>query len=258
MHKGGNVLKKLKPPMLAAIGALFLIIILGMSLYLSGVAYQTPDDIISLSDIEPSSTDIDMLEQNLVIAGQVKVDETNVKQLINSLKRPEKYTATISNMLYYGDVSGAISCKQSVMDNACRVDYLTQDGNIDYTQIYFDDICYTFKQKSDSFRQIPMGDFTWDSTAMIPTYETILQISDEYITGSRMYQENGEILIEVDTQIGENIGIYRISLKNGLLYSADFSKSGKMTRKLEVSVSSELPKEDDFILPSQTTPIYEK
>ena len=249
-------MKKLNPPMIAALGTLLIIIALGVGLYLSGVAYQSPDEIISLSDADRSPTDLQMFEQNLAIAGNVQIDNTNVKQVISSLIRPKTYTALVTNTLYYDDTFGSISCKQYVRDNASRIDYLKADGSTDYSQIYFEDICYMLTR--DSFTQMPIGNFTFDSSSMLPSYETILDINDEYITGSRMYERNGQMIIEVDTNISGEIGIYRISLKNGLLYSADFSKDGKMIRKVEVSVSDEIPSQDKFILPNESTPIYEK
>lgn len=249
-------MKKLNPPMIAALGTLFIIIALGVGLYLSGVAYQSPDEIVSLSDADRSPTDLQMFEQNLVIAGNVQIDNSNVKQVIASLIRPENYTASITNALYYDDTFGSISCKQYVRDSASRVDYLKADGTIDYSQIYFEDICYMII--GDSFTQVPVGNFTLDSSSMLPTYETILDMSDEYITGSRMYEQNGQMIIEIDTNIAGAIGIYRISLKNGLLCSADFSKDGKMIRKVEVAITDEIPAQDKFILPNQSTPIYEK
>lgn len=249
-------MKKLNPPMIAALGTLIIIIALALGLYLSGVAYQSPDEIVSLSDADRSPTDLQMFEQNIAIAGNVQIDNTNVKQVIASLIRPKAYTALITNTLYYDDTFGSISCKQYVRDNALRVDYLKTDSSVDYSQIYFNDICYMIID--DSVRQIPVGNFTFDSSSMIPTYETILDIKDEYITGSRMYEENGQMIIEIDTDISGAIGIYRISLKNGLLYSADFSKDGKMIRKVEISVSDEIPLQDKFILPNESTPIYQK
>lgn len=249
-------MKKLNPPMIAALGTLFIIIALAVGLYLSGVAYQSPDEIVSLSDADRSPTDLQMFEQNLAIAGNVQIDNTNVKQVISSLVRPQTYTALITNTLYYDDTSGNISCKQYVRDNASRVDYIKTDGSIDYSQIYFEDICYMIM--GDSFTQMPVGNFTLDTSSMLPTYETILDMNDEYITGSRMYEQNGQMIIEIDTDIDKAIGIYRISLKNGLLYSADFSKDGKMIRKVEVAVTDEIPSQDKFILPNESTPIYEK
>ncbi len=249
-------MKKLNPPMIAALGTLFVIIALGVWLYLSGVAYQSPDEIVSLSDADRSPTDLQMFEQNLSIASNVQIDNSNVKQVIASLVRPQTYAALITNTLYYDDTFGSICCKQYVRDNASRVDYLKADSNIDYSQIYFEDICYMII--GDSFTQMPVGNFTFDSSSMLPTYETILDLDDNYITGSRMYEQNGQMIIEIDTDINGAIGIYRISLKDGLLCSADFSKDGKMIRKVDVSVTDEIPAEDKFILPSQSTPIYQK
>lgn len=250
-------MKKLNAPMLSAIGALLLICVLSLSVYISGVAYQTPENIVAISDTDSKMIDNYMLEQNMEIAGRVDINDKNIKDIIKSLIRPDEYKAVITSTLYYDDTYGTLSCRQYVKENTYRVDYLNNNGGINYTQIYYNDYCYFFKNGASTFNKIAKGSFSSDNDAMIPTYEDILNIDDKYIKGSRMYEENGQMLIEIDTQIDKSVGIYRISLNNGLLYSADFSENGKMTRRVEVNVEKDKPVPEDFILAGQTQPIYE-
>lgn len=250
-------MKKFNPPMLAAVAAVAVVITLLISLYLSGVAYKVPDDIVSILD-ERLPNNEQIFEQNIKIAGEVQINNDNVKQVIKSLARPHSYKATITNTLFYDGVHGSVSCIQSVMNGAYRVDYLTNAGIVEHSQITYDGIGYAFTPYSNEYNTFNVGSFSSNSDAMIPSYQTILDYPENYITGSRMYEENGQMIIEVDTQIGKKIGIYRISLKNGLLHSADFSEDGKMIRQVQIIVSDDMPSSNDFILAGQTKPVYDK
>ena len=93
---------------------------------------------------------------------------------------------------------------------------------------------------------------------MLPTYETVCDLPKEQITGGALVQEGDELLLTVDTQNGNQIGVYKVSARTGLLRSASFSENGKMTRAVDIQVSTEEPADSLFVLPGETTPVYQE
>lgn len=249
---------KLKPPLIASIGALLLVGALFLSLFLSTAAYRTEDDVVLPSETTKAPESDAVLGQNLEILGDVQVTASNVQRVIASLSRAESYTATIVSRLYYGETSGTVTCRQTVKNGAYRTDYLDAEGTIAYTELLWNGSYYTWRNGADTYSQGNQGAFTTDQSAMLPTYETVCDLPEEQITGGALVQEGDELLLTVDTQNGNQIGVYKVSARTGLLRSASFSENGKMTRAVDVQVSTEEPADSLFVLPGETTPVYQE
>ena len=78
---------KLKPPLIASIGALLLVGALFLSLFLSTAAYRTEDDVVLPSETTKAPESDAVLGQNLEILGDVQVTASNVQRVIASLSR---------------------------------------------------------------------------------------------------------------------------------------------------------------------------
>ena len=76
---------KLKPPLIASIGALLLVGALFLSLFLSTAAYRTEDDVVLPSETTKAPESDAVLGQNLEILGDVQVTASNVQRVIASL-----------------------------------------------------------------------------------------------------------------------------------------------------------------------------
>lgn len=249
---------KLKPPLIASIGALLLVGALFLSLFLSTAAYRTEDNVVLPSETTKAPESDAVLGQNLEILGDVQVTASNVQRVIASLSRAESYTATIVSRLYYGETSGTVTCRQTVKNGAYRTDYLDAEGTIAYTELLWNGSYYTWRNGADTYSQGNQGAFTTDQSAMLPTYETVCDLPKEQITGGALVQEGDELLLTVDTQNGNQIGVYKVSARTGLLRSASFSVNGKMTRAVDIQVSTEEPADSLFVLPGETTPVYQE
>lgn len=247
---------KLKPPLVASIGALLLVGALFLSLFLSTAAYRTEDDVVLPSETTKAPEN-DVLGDNLSILSEVEITADNIQAVIASLSRAEAYTATVTSRLYYGETSGTITCRQSVKNDAIRTDYLNTNGNVLRSELLWDGTSYAWRSGADTYSQGNQGAFTADQSAMLPTYETVCELPREQITGGALVQEGDELLLTVDTQNGSQIGVYKISAQTGLLRAASFSENGKMTRAVEVTVSTEAPADSLFVLPGETQPVYD-
>lgn len=248
---------KLKPPLVASIGALLLVGALFLSLFLSTAAYRTEDDVVLPSETTKAPANDGVLGENLSILSEVEITADNIQSVVASLSRAESYTATVVSRLYYGDTSGTVTCRQSVKNGAIRTDYLNATANVISSELLWDNISYTWRSGADTYSQGNQGSFTADQSAMLPTYETVCELPREQITGGALVQEGNELLLTVDTRNGSQVGVYKISAQTGLLCAASFSEDGKMTRSVEVTVSSEPPADSLFVLPGETQPVYE-
>lgn len=246
---------KLKPPLVASIGALLLVGALFLSLFLSTAAYRTENDVVLPSETT-KAPESDVLGDNLSILGEVEITPDNIQAVIASLSRAETYTATVTSRLYYADTSGTTTCRQSAKNGAYRTDYLDEGGNVIYTELLWDGVSYTWRRGAETYSQGNQGAFTTDQSAMLPTYETVCELPREQITGGALVQEGDELLLTVDTAQGDQVGVYKISARTGLLCAASFSENGKMTRAVEVTVSAEQPDDALFVLPGAAEPVY--
>lgn len=246
---------KLTTPLVASMGALLLVGALFLSLFLSSAPYR-PGDVVTPSETTETPDSEEIAGRNLEIVGSAAVDAENVQRVIASLSRADSYTATVTSRLYYGETSGVRVCRQSVKNGAYRVDTLTASGAVDYTELLYGGVCYAWRSGADSYYQGTQGDFTTDQGAMLPTYETVIDLPAEQVTGGALIEENGEQLLTVDIRDGDSVGVYKVSVSTGLLRAASFSEGGKMTRSVEVTVSAEKPADAMFVLPGQTAPVY--
>ncbi|MGM9612375.1 MAG: hypothetical protein ACI3XZ_02620 [Butyricicoccus sp.] len=246
---------KLTTPLVASMGALLLVGALFLSLFLSSAPYR-PGDVVTPSEATEISTSAEIAGRNLEIVGGVTIDAENVQRVIATLSRMESYTATVTSRLYYGETSGVRTCRQMVKNGAYRVDTLTASGAVDYTELLYEGVYYAWRSGADTWYQGVQGDFTTDQSAMLPTYETVIDLPAEQVTGGALIEENGEQLLTVDTRDGESVGVYKVSVQTGLLRAASFSESGKMIRSVEVTLSAEEPADMLFVLPGQTVPVY--
>ena len=64
----------------------------------------------------------------------VDITTDNVQHVIASLTRPEAYSCTIENKLYYTGGSSALRCRRYVRDGVIRTDTLTESGAVRSSQ----------------------------------------------------------------------------------------------------------------------------
>lgn len=248
---------KLKTPLIASIGALLLVGALFLSLVLSTAAYRPEEAEITLpSDADKAPQGEQVAGRNLLVVAQTEISAENIQSVVASLSRPDSYTATVTSRLYYGEHSGARTCRQSVKGGASRVDYLTASGATEHTELLWNGMLYAWRSGESSYFEGKQGAFTTDQSAMLPTYETVCALPAEQITGGALTQEGEELLLTVETREGDRAGVYKISVQTGLLRSASFSQNGKAIRLVEVAMGADVPADGLFVLPGGVHPVF--
>lgn len=249
---------KIKAPFVAAIGALILVGVLFLSFVLSSSAYRTGGSGIVLpSEIDPAPVGVEDFEQkNKEILMEITITPQNVQQVIAALSRPQSYTMTVSSTLYTGASSGKMVCCQTFKNDAVRVDYLTTDGGVERTVLFWQDACYAWRAGAVSFYKGTIGSFSQDGESMLPSYETVCSLAQEQILSAALTEEEGDPCVSVVAQEGEYTVTYVVSAASGLLRRAVYEQQGAVVRTVETTVSLDAPDDSLFILPGTTQVIF--
>ena len=124
--------KNLSAPMIAAIGAGVLVGLLVLSFVLSSGLLHRRDTGIVLPD---GNADTPIVSQGSYMltaqsVADVEIGTENAQSVIASLTRPEAYSCTIENTLYYDGGSSALRCRRYARDGIVRTDTLAENGTV--------------------------------------------------------------------------------------------------------------------------------
>lgn len=162
--------------MAAAICAGVLVSLLFLSYIMSSGLLHRRDTGITLPTGEADTPVITADSQLLTAQSVADVDITtdNVQHVIASLTRPEAYSCTIENKLYYTGGSSSLRCRRYVRDGVIRTDTLTESGAVRASIIRRGDTIYSWNADSSAVYEGRAGSFSDDASAMLPTYEDVL------------------------------------------------------------------------------------
>lgn len=181
-----------------------------------------------------------------------KITVDNVQQVIESLKRPEAYSASVVNTLYWTGSWENINAMQYVRDGVCLNAYFDADGNIDRYQAIRDDRYYAWRNGSTTQYIGSTGSVSADDVSMIPTYETVVKEEKEDIIAAGERTVDGESCIYVtvhDEETDYNL-TYWVSTVSGLLIQADYNRAGELVRSVVINnIQREEPTKSMFQLP---------
>ena len=179
----------------------------------------------------------------------VTVGTDNALQIIASLARPEAYSCSIENTLYYDGGSSSLRCRRYARATLVRTDMLSSTGTLQSTLLRDGDTAYAWGAGDTSAYQGQWGDFSDDAAAMLPTYEDVLDEAVELTSAGRR-DIDGEPCIMVEYEQGGYRCVYFVSAATGLLKTASFYQGETLVREVTVSgLKTEAPGEDLFTLP---------
>lgn len=245
-------------PLLAALGALALVIALFFSFYLSTSAYRSEESGITLSSEQSTAPVVsqsgELPASNDALQG-VDIRTDNVQRVIASLYRPKAYSYMVQNTLYEGKTAiRTLTRRQYFKQEVCRTDEINENGNAQRTTIHKGEQIYAWESGSSSYYTGKVGSFTDEDSAMIPSYQTILSLNSDQITAVEQSNLAYEPCIRVDTIQGEYRTIYYVSTISGLLVRADILKGDTMVRQCLISsLSTTAPPDSFFHLPDGTS-----
>lgn len=238
-------------PAIAAIGAAMLVALLFLSYLLSsGLLHRGGTGILLQNGTEDAPTvtaDSQLLTAQSV--ADVTVGTDNAQQIIASLARPEAYSCSIENTLYYDGGSSSLRCRRYARGTLVRTDMLSSTGTLQSTLLRDGDTAYAWGAGDTSAYQGQWGDFSDDAAAMLPTYEDVLDEEVELTSAGRR-DIDGEPCIMVEYEQGGYRCVYFVSAATGLLKTASFYQGETLVREVTVSgLKTEAPGEDLFTLP---------
>ena len=137
--------------MAAAICAGVLVSLLFLSYIMSSGLLHRRDTGITLPTGEADTPVVTADSQLLTAQSVADVDITtdNVQHVIASLTRPEAYSCTIENKLYYTGGSSSLRCRRYVRDGVIRTDTLTESGAVRSSIIRRGDTIYSCRRAAD-------------------------------------------------------------------------------------------------------------
>lgn len=247
-------------PVIAAIGAAVLVSLLFLSYLLSsGLLHQSDTGIVLQNGTEDAPT-VTPDSQLLTIqsVADVTVGTDNAQQIIASLTRPDAYSCSIENKLYYDGGSSSLRCRRYVYDTLVRTDMINDTGTLQSTLLRDGETAYAWSAGDTTAYKGQWGDFSDDAAAMLPTYEDVLSEGIELTSAGRR-DIDGEPCIMVEYEQGGYRCVYFVSAATGLLKSASFYNGDTLVREVTVSgLKTETPSEDLFTLPDGQDLLGEK
>ena len=106
----------------------------------------------------------------------------NVQQVIEQLRRPEAYSVAIDNTVFWDQDWSTCQVNQYVRDGVCLTEYLDTTQEIERYEMIDGNTYYSWRAGRKSYHKSSTGSVTADQTAMIPTYETIVDTEPSELT----------------------------------------------------------------------------
>lgn len=184
------------------------------------------------------------------------ITKQNVQQVVASLARPEVYSASVTNTLYWNGAWKEIHVMQYVRDGVCLTEYDDADGNAERFEAVKDGSYFAWQRGNSAQYTGSTGTVTSDDLSMIPTYETLVEEDPQEITEAGLRTVGGVSCIYAtvaDAETGYNL-TYWISSVSGLLIQADYTRGSELVRSVVVDeIEQEQPSASLFVMPDGTS-----
>lgn len=195
-------------------------------------------------------------EQTQYQLTRTDISTENVQQVVASLARPEAYSASVTNTLYWSGAWKEIHAVQYVRDGVYLTEYRDANGNSTRFEAVRDGNYYAWQRAGATQYSGATGTVSSDDLSMIPTYETLVEADARTITEAGLRTVNGVSCIYATVDNAEN-GYqltYWISTVSGLLVQADYTRGSELVRSVVVDeMEQEQPPASLFLLPDGTS-----
>ncbi len=181
------------------------------------------------------------------------ITKENVQQVIASLERPETYSASVTNTLYWSGAWNQIHAIQYVRDGVCLTEYYDNSGNAERYEAVKNTSYFAWRSGGTTQYAGEAGTVSADEESMIPTYETVIEEEADDIIQAGLRTVNGESCIYAtvsDVATGYSL-TYWVSTVSGLLVQADYTRNGELVRSVVVdNVQQTEPSASLFVMPN--------
>ena len=199
--------------------------------------------------------DIGDYSDNLEMLKAVTVSVDNIQDIIQAMKRPDRYRLSVNTTLYYDGGQSTFGAESHVWGERKKIVVYNSDGlAVSHCLISGGNI-YMWSGGSRSYYSGKLGSFTADDYMYIPTYEDIIYLDKQDILSAdfSLYNEMYCICIEVQDKMSGYRSLYYISAENGLLAGAQSFDGEDLVYSLTADILDFEGKEEDiFALPDGT------
>ncbi|MGN1014514.1 MAG: hypothetical protein ACI4PM_04045 [Butyricicoccus sp.] len=234
---------------------LAVIVVLLIALAASIGLFGGNDNPISLPDEQSTKPEAAQEEQGFTLSdADITVD--NVQKVIDELERPESYTISIDNTVYWEQDWNSCQVNQYVLDDLFLTEYMNTTQEPYRYELIQGDTYYSWRVGKKKYHTGKTGSLTTDQAAMIPTYETIVDLDKKSITDAGLREIDGVpcvYCVVEDEDSGYTI-TYSVSTVSGLLVQAQYTRKGELVRSVDVTnVDTNAPDSSKFVLPDGTS-----
>jgi len=199
----------------------------------------------------------DIAKKNQRIMKDVTVTSQNVKSVISLLTRPESYALSASVKYYYGEEETEFAVETLALKGFTKTSIAKAGGDVEKEVVLTPLYLYSWGESKESYYKGPRGDMTAEDGALMPTYESILELDDMSIAkaDTRMYKGKLCIFVESVYEQGRFAREWYVDVDSGLLYGCETKENGAVIyRMARTELSIELQDSRAFMLPSGVMP----
>lgn len=173
---------------------------------------------------------------------RVEVTRETVQAVIASLDREGSYYRQLTAETFWEGGSGSVSVQAWADGGYTLVRCALSSGQVRCT-LETEDALYYWYDGDDSWRTAPAGSLSADLAQRIPTYEDVLELPLEAISGAGYGEREEQLCIYVETVV-DALGYverYWVSVESGLLIAAETLKGEETVYSMTAYVPLQTP-----------------
>lgn len=185
---------------------------------------------------------------------RVEVTAQTVQSVIAALARPQSYYREITVELWAGELGSTTTAQVWVDGGWTRCD-VTAPGALTQHSVVNGETCWLWYGDGADVLTLPAQQSDPDLLQRIPTYEDVLELSQEEITDTGYQEYSGLecVFVEFAQEELNSTERYWIAVSSGLLVAAERVKDGQLVyRMTALSIESPAPLSSSFALPDGT------
>ena len=162
----------------------------------------------------------------------------NIGKVIETLERPTNYSYEVVITYYYGEAASSQKLLRYTTDGYTKTELLNSSGFPVSHVITGKTHIFMWDTGNTKYYASEKGSFTGDDFCSVPTYEDIIDLKPEQITGTAAatFQNSSCICVEFEDSEVNYTYKYLISADNGLLlYAEAFDADGKPAYRADIS-----------------------
>ncbi len=216
-------------------------------------ALNTPEVILPAS-----SNGTDTSTGSLSGSGQyhpVAVTPQTVGSVVATLARPESYYRELTIETFWEGGSSSVQVKVW-RDGGWAHSSQTLPSGVIRHDLTGDDTLYYWYEGSSKYQTAPADAFTSDLSQHIPTYETVVELEEDWITDAGYVTKGDLPCVYAQVQLPDSpvVQRYWVSVDSGLLVAAESEEDGVLVYRMTAysPAQSPCPADGEFQLPDGT------